>query len=104
MNNYEVMYIVKPVDDEALENLVKKFENLVNNNGGTVDKIDRWGKKRLAYDILKIQEGIYVVMTFSGTAATVAELDRVMRITDELLRHMIIRKETKKGSKEEANE
>ena len=58
MNNYEVMYIVKPVEEEAFEALVAKFDNLINNNGGTVVK----------------------------------ELDRVMKITDEILRHMIIRK------------
>ena len=70
MNNYEVMYIVKPVEEEAFEALVAKFDNLINNNGGTVEKTDRWGKKRLAYEID----------------------DRVMKITDEILRHMIIRK------------
>ena len=50
MNNYEVMYIVKPVEEEAFEALVAKFDNLINNNGGTVEKTDRWGKKRLAYE------------------------------------------------------
>ena len=45
MNNYEVMYIVKPVEEEAFEALVAKFDNLINNNGGTVEKTDRWGKK-----------------------------------------------------------
>ena len=49
MNNYEVMYIVKPVEEEAFEALVAKFDNLINNNGGTVEKTDRWGKKRLAF-------------------------------------------------------
>ena len=68
MNNYEVMYIVKPVEEEAFEALVAKFDNLINNNGGTVEK------------------------TFSAEPKTVKELDRVMKITDEILRHMIIRK------------
>lgn len=57
MNNYEVMYIVKPVEEEAFEALVAKFDNLINNNGGTVEKTDRWGKKRLAYEIDDIAEG-----------------------------------------------
>ena len=66
MNNYEVMYIVKPVEEEAFEALVAKFDNLINNNGGTVEKTDRWGKKRLAYEIDDIAEGLYVLVTFSA--------------------------------------
>ena len=100
MNKYEVMYIVKPLEDEAFEAVVKKFEDLIAANGGTVEKIERLGKKRLAYEIQKIQEGLYVLVNFSGSAACVAELDRVMRITDELLRHMIIKHE-EKGKKDE---
>nr|WP_264469153.1 30S ribosomal protein S6 [Phascolarctobacterium faecium] len=92
VNNYEVMYIVKPVEEEAFEALVAKFDNLINNNGGTVEKTDRWGKKRLAYEIDDIAEGLYVLVTFSAEPKTVKELDRVMKITDEILRHMIIRK------------
>ena len=92
MNNYEVMYIVKPVEEEAFEALGAKFDNLINNNGGTVEKTDRWGKRRLAYEIQDLNEGIYVLVTFQADAAAVKELDRVMKITDEVLRHMIIRK------------
>lgn len=104
MNKYEVMYIVKPLEDEVFETVVKKFEDLVNNNGGTVEKIDRWGKKRFAYEIQKMQEGLYVVMNFAAEAACVAELDRVMKITDELLRHMIIKEVEKKGKVEKKDE
>ena len=75
MNNYEVMYIVKPVEEEAYSAVVKK-----------------WGKKHLAYPIQDIQDGLYVLTTFSAEPAAVKELDRVMKITDEILRHMIIRK------------
>ena len=92
MNAYEVMYIVKPVEDEACEAVVAKFENLINNNGGTVEKTDRWGKKRLAYEIQDLYEGLYVLVTFKAEPACIKELDRVMKITDEVLRHMIIRK------------
>ena len=101
MNKYEVMYIVKPLEDEAVEAVVKKFEDLIAANGGAVEKTDRWGKKRLAYEINKTQEGVYVLLTFTGSAACVAELDRVMRITDELMRHMIVRKEEKGTKKDE---
>ena len=92
VNAYEVMYIVKPVEDEACEAVVAKFEKLITANGGNVEKTDRWGKRRLAYEIQDLNEGIYVLVTFQADAAAVKELDRVMKITDEVLRHMIIRK------------
>lgn len=94
------MYVVKPLEEEAFETVVKKFEDLITANGGKVEKIDRLGKKVLAYEIQKLKEGLYVLVTFTGNAACVAELDRVMRITDELLRHMIVKHEVK-GKKDE---
>ena len=57
MNNYEVMYIIKAMEEEATEAVISKFEALINNNGGQVEKIDRWGKKRLAYEINDMIEG-----------------------------------------------
>ncbi|MCD7975581.1 MAG: 30S ribosomal protein S6 [Phascolarctobacterium sp.] len=92
MNKYEVMYIVKPIEEEAFEAVVSKFENLITANGGTVEKTDRWGKKRLAYKIQKLQEGIYVLVTFTAGPVAVKELDRVMKITDEVIRYMVVRK------------
>ena len=92
MNNYEVMYIVKPVEEEAFEALVAKFDNLINNNGGTVEKNRSLGQETSCYEIDDIAEGLYVLVTFSAEPKTVKELDRVMKITDEILRHMIIRK------------
>ena len=93
MNNYEVMYIVKPVvEEEAFEAVVAKFESLITANGGTVEKTDRWGKKRLAYEIQDFTEGQYVLVTFSAEPKAVKELDRVMKITAEVMRHMVIKK------------
>ncbi len=92
MKAYEVMYIVKPIEEEAFEAVVAKFEKLITDNGGTVEKTDRWGKKRLAYEIQKLTEGLYVLVDFSAEPAAVKELDRVMKITDEVMRHMIVRK------------
>lgn len=94
MKKYEVIFIVKPtVDEEALEAVVSKFDNLVKNNGGTVDKIDRWGKKRLAYELNDFNEGFYVLIYFTAEAQVVFELDRVMKIQDEIIRHMIIKED-----------
>lgn len=91
MKAYEIMYIVKPVEEEAFEAVVSKFNKLIIDNGGKVEKTDRWGKKRLAYEIQDLNEGLYVLVTFSAEPACVKELDRVMKIsTDDILRHMII--------------
>ena len=75
-------------------NLSKKMhlKKLITENGGKVEKTDCWGKRRLAYEIQDLKEGLYVLVTFQAEAAAVRELDRVMKITDEVLRHMIIRK------------
>ena len=93
MNNYEVMYIVKPVEEEAFTALVAKFDDLIVANGGTIAKTDKWGKKHLAYEIQNFNDGLYVLTTFQADAKAVKELDRVMKITDNTLRHMIIKKE-----------
>ena len=90
---YEIMYIVKPIEEDAFKAVVAKFDTLITVNGGKVEKTDCWGKRRLAYEIQDLNEGIYVLVTFQADAAAVKELDRVMRITDEVLRHMIIRKD-----------
>ena len=90
---FEIMYIVKPIEEDALKAVVAKFDKLITANGGNVEKTDCWGKRRLAYEIQNLNEGLYVLVTFQADAAAVKELDRVMRITDEVLRHMIIRKD-----------
>ncbi|MDR3561007.1 MAG: 30S ribosomal protein S6 [Negativicutes bacterium] len=93
MNKYEVIYIVKPADEEAIDAVVAKFDTLIKNNGGTIDKIDRWGKKRLAYELKDFTEGFYFVVYFTAEPKVIRELDRVMKITDEILRHMVIKQE-----------
>ena len=93
MRAYEVMYIIKPVEDEVIDGVIAKFEKLLTDNGATVEKTDRWGKKHLASLIQDLSEGYYVLVDFKAEPAAVKELDRVMKITDEVLRHMIIKKE-----------
>ena len=92
MNNYEVMYIVKPIEEEAFNAVVTKFDELLTSNGATIEKNDKWGKKHLAYPIQDFNDGLYVLTTFQADPKAVKELDRVMKITDEILRHMIIKK------------
>lgn len=91
MREYEVVFIVRPLEEEETEAVIAKFQNLITANGGAINKVDRWGKRRLAYEIDDLAEGFYCLVLFSGEAAAVAELDRVLKITDEILRHMIVR-------------
>ena len=93
MRAYEVMYIIKPVEDEVIDGVVAKFEKLLTDNGATVEKTDRWGKKHLDDLSQDLSEGYHVLDNFKAEPAAVKELDRVMKITDEVLRHMIIKKE-----------
>lgn len=86
------LYIVKPTANELLEAINNKFKTLIENNGGIVEKLDNWGKKRLAYEMNGFNDGLYVLVTFKAMSTCTRELDRVMKITDEILRHMIIRK------------
>ena len=93
MRKYEVIFIVKPLDEEAINGVVAKFENIINTNGGNIDKIDRWGKKRLAYEIKDNTDGYYCLFYITAEPAVINEVDRVMKITDEILKHMIIKDE-----------
>jgi len=91
---YETMFILSPAfDDEEIDGLVSKFEELITSNGGEVTKTDRMGRRRLAYVIGDHTEGYYVVFYFNATADIVAELERVYRITDGVVRYLIIRKD-----------
>ena len=93
MKKYELVFIIKPMEEEATQAVIAKFETLVTNNGGAIEKIDRWGKRRLAYLVKDFTEGYYCIFHFTGKPETVAELTRVMKITDDILRHMIVKKD-----------
>ena len=91
--NYEVVIILKPdLGEEATAAMVEKFKTLIEGRG-TVAEADEWGKRHLAYPIDDINEGYYVLMTFAADAAFPAELDRVLRITDGVMRSMIVCKD-----------
>lgn len=92
MREFEVMFILEPNEKEVIDKNVKEVEEVIKKNGGKIESIDQWGKKRLAYEIRDLEEGYYVLITFSAAASCVKELDRVMKIKEEVLRHMIIYK------------
>lgn len=97
VRKYEVVFIIRSLEEEVTNNVIEKFEKLVAANGGKIEKEDRWGKKRLAYDIKKESEGYYVIFYVTCEPACVKECDRVMKITDEILKHMIVRSDEKEA-------
>ena len=89
MRKYEVMYILRPeLEQEAVQALVEKFQGIIQ-NGGEITKHDVMGKRRLAYEINKIRDGIYVLVNFTATPEVVAELERILKISDEVIRYLI---------------
>lgn len=96
MRSYELVFILNAdMEDEATEAAVNKFTGLIEKNGGELVKIDKWGKRRLAYPINKRNEGYYVLVNFKAEPAVSHEVERVLRITDEVIRHMVIVQEDK---------
>ncbi len=93
MNKYEVMVIVKPAEEEASSAVIEKVEALIARVGGTVEKVDRWGKRRLAYPVKKFTDGFYVLVNFEAAPAEIKEIDRVLKINDEVLKHLIVKHE-----------
>ncbi|MBQ6004671.1 MAG: 30S ribosomal protein S6 [Selenomonadaceae bacterium] len=100
MRKYEVIFIIRSMEEEATLAVIDKFAKLIAANGGTITKEDRWGKRRLAYEIKKEAEGFYVLFYVTCEPACVAECDRVMKITDEILKHMIVRSDEKEAANE----
>ncbi|RCX15586.1 30S ribosomal protein S6 [Fontibacillus phaseoli] len=89
MRKYEVMYIIRPdVEQEAVQATVEKFQGIIQ-NGGEITKHDVMGKRRLAYEINKIRDGVYVLVNFTATPEVVAELERILKISDEVIRYLI---------------
>ncbi len=93
MRNYELMYILKPdTPEETITEIKERLQTIIANFGGEfTEEVAGWGKKRMAYSIDDYQEGIYVLWHFKGVAETVSELDRVIKISDKILRHIIVR-------------
>lgn len=94
MKAYELIFILKPeLDEETTTAVIDKFTALINNNKGEIVSVDKWGKRRLAYEIDDRREGFYTLVNFKGEAETAKELERVMKITDEVLRYLNVAKE-----------
>lgn len=95
VNPYELMFILdsSSVADDAVDGYIERFGSLIVENGGQVLGVDKWGRRRFAYEIKGRTEGYYVVMTFKASREVVAELTRVLGLTDGVVRHLVVRLE-----------
>jgi len=94
MNKYELAVILKPtLEEDAQKAEFEKVQALVTKFGGTIDKVDEWGRRRLAYEIQKHVEGVYSFITFTAGAEVPAEIESRIRIMENVLRHLIVRQE-----------
>lgn len=91
MRKYEVMYILRTdLEEENVQAIIEKFQNIIS-NGGEITKSNVMGKRRLAYEINKLRDGIYVLVNFEAPSEVITELNRVMKISDEIIRYLIVK-------------
>ena len=93
MNKYESIIIINPSQDEqGVKNLIKKFTDLINKNG-KVESVEEMGKRKLAYEIKKQKEAYYVLFNFDAEPSSISELERNYKITDEIIKFIVVKKE-----------
>lgn len=93
MNKYETVFIIdQKVEEAGIKELIQKFSDLINSDG-KVEKVDEMGKRKLAYEIKKNKEAYYVAIDFEANPSLIQELERVYRITDEVIKFIVVRKD-----------
>ena len=94
MHQYELMVILDPeIDERTVAPSLDKFLNVIRNDGGTIENVDIWGKRRLAYEINKKSAGIYAVVNFTSSADATVELDRQLKLSEAVMRTKVLRAE-----------
>ena len=94
MSKYELALVVNAkIEDEAREAVVEKAKGYVARYGGTVTEVEEWGKKRLAYEVQKMREGFYYFIQFEADSTCPAEVERHVRIMDNVMRYLVVKKE-----------
>jgi small subunit ribosomal protein S6 len=89
--NYEALYIVRPdLKDEEINKITERYKKVVEDKGGNVTKAEKWEKRKLSYEINGLKEGNYIIMTFEAGADVPAELNRLLRISDDVVRHQVL--------------
>lgn len=93
MKAYELLFFVAPtIDEETRLAVMKRIETALTEGAGVIDSVEDWGKRKLAYEINGLTDGDYTLINFHADPTNIAELDRVLRITDAVVRHMIVRR------------
>lgn len=96
MRAYELLYIVKPtLDDEAREAILNSIKDIITSANGEVGEVDVWGSRKLAYPIQKFRDGYYILINFKATVDFPKELDRRLKISEDVMRHVIVAQEEK---------
>jgi small subunit ribosomal protein S6 len=96
LRDYEVLYIVRAdLDDDKVQDAVKRVNTLIERSGGTIERTNLWGKRKLAYEVKHQKEGSYVLQDFQLSPERVPELEAGLKITEEVLRHLVVRKPEK---------
>jgi small subunit ribosomal protein S6 len=96
LRDYEVLYIVRAdLDDEKVQDAVKRVNTLIERSGGSLERTNLWGKRKLAYEVKHQKEGAYVLQDFQFEPGRIPELEAALKITEEVLRHLIVRKPEK---------
>jgi small subunit ribosomal protein S6 len=97
MNLYEKVMILNPgLDSKAVEETVEKIKDKITKQGGEILKSENWGARKLAYELNKHDKGIYVMLLFKSPASTIAELERLCKVTDTIIKFMVVRLQRKK--------
>jgi len=92
MRIYEELFIIKPdATEEEIDQVIEQLKGVISSAGGTADKVDKWGKRKLAYRVDKHREGYYVLIQFSSSPETVKELERRLRVTDAVIKFLTVR-------------
>lgn len=93
-HQYELMVILNPeIDERQVPTILDKFLKVITTDGGTIDNVDVWGKRRLAYEIQKKNEGIYAVVAFTAASTATQELDRQLKLSEQIMRTKVLRAE-----------
>ncbi|WP_153126911.1 30S ribosomal protein S6 [Peribacillus tepidiphilus] len=94
MRKYEIMYIIRPnIEEEAKKALVERFNTILTDNGAELTEVKDWGKRRLAYEINDFRDGYYMIVNTTAEPAAVQEFDRLAKISEDIIRHIVIKEE-----------
>lgn len=94
MRKYELMYIIRPnIDEESKKAVIERFNNVLTSNGAEITGTKDWGKRRLAYEINDFRDGFYQIVNVQSDAAAVQEFDRLAKISDDIIRHIVVKEE-----------